>query len=392
MGVRNGIDRGDLLEKNLKGLRLGLITNNSGVTLDGRSGIEELHGHFDLRFLLAPEHGIRGELGPGDEVENRVDRLSGLPVYSLFHEMSGLPDPDGLSEVFEPPAEIVDRADALVMDIQDVGSRYYTYPSTMFYAMRACAKRGKAFFVLDRPNPLGGEVLEGNCHRPELLSFIGLTRTPIRHSFTMGELAGYYNGEYRLGCDLRVIPMEGWRRSMFFDETALPLVRPSPNLPSLDSIVVYNGSCLLAGTNVSDGRGSTLPFNAVGAPWADPDLLARELNGAKLAGLLFTPVYYIPAFSKYKGEVVGGVQIHVMDKKAVRAVELGIRLIRTFARLYPEKFAPLEPKPGERWHLDIASGSGELREGRIPPKELIEKWNEEAESFRPVHEKYRIYA
>jgi uncharacterized protein YbbC (DUF1343 family) len=207
----------------------------------------------------------------------------------------------------------------------------------------------------------------------------------------LGELALFYNGEYKLGCDLEVILMDGWKRNMLFDETGLPLVRPSPNLPSLDSITVYNGVCLLAGTNVSDGRGTTLPFNSIGAPFLDPCLLSAELNRLHLPGLCFTPLFYIPAFSKYKDEVVGGVQIHVTDRKAVRPVALGIHLIRTLARLYPEDFKITPPKPGERWHLDMASGSAELREGRIPADALIEKWDAEAEAFHPILDRYKIY-
>ncbi len=264
--VLTGIDRIDACRRVFGGARLGLITSCSGLARNMKTSIDVLKEYFDLRLLFSPEHGVRGILAPGEKVSYHIDRFSGLPAYSLFEDLIYSGDSTAKDRAYLPPSEAMEQIDVMVFDIQDVGSRYYTYASTLFYAMRACAASKKKMVVLDRPNPIGGTVLEGNCHSKELLSFIGLTQIPIRHSWTMGEMAQYYNGEHRLGCDLQVIPVEGWNRSMYFEETGLPFVKPSPNLPTMDSVVVYNGTCLFAGTNVSEGRGTTTPFTRVGAP------------------------------------------------------------------------------------------------------------------------------
>jgi len=389
--VKTGIDRQDRCRAVFGKARLGLITSSSGISSDLRSSIDVLKENFDLRVLLAPEHGIRGVLGPGEKVGFQIDRFSGLPTYSLFEDHIFSSDNEEKDSAYLPPKEALDQIDMMVFDIQDVGSRYYTYPSTLFYAMRACASAGKKMVVLDRPNPIGGTRLEGNCHDPGLLSFIGLTRTPIRHGWTIGELAQYYNGEYHLGCDLEIVKMTGWKRDMFFDETGLPFAKPSPNLPTLDSVVVYNGSCLLAGTNVSEGRGTTTPFTTVGAPYINPGVLAKKMNAVGLEGLAFTPAFFIPAFADYPGQVCGGIQIHVREPKRVHGVNLGIYLIRTIQELYPEDFAFSSPPAGANYHIDIASGSSELRDNILTAGQLAEKWDQESAAFQPIHEKYKIY-
>ncbi len=388
--VKIGIDRLDRCGRIFGKARLGLITGGSGISSGFQSTISILKKNFNLQVLLAPEHGIHGVLKPGEEVESRQDPLSGLPVYSLFRGTWNLTEKSGGSG-YLPPKEAMDRLDMMVFDLQDVGSRYFTYPSTLFYAMRACASAGKKLVVLDRPNPIGGTQLEGNCHTPELFSFIGLTRMPIRHGWTIGELARYYNGQYHLDCNLEVVKMTGWMRDMFFDETGLPFVKPSPNLPTTDSIAVYNGTCLLAGTNVSDGRGTTTPFTTVGAPYIDPEVLSEKMNAVGLKGLKFSPALFMPAFSKYVDQICGGVQIHVLEPKRVRAVDLGIYLIRSIQELYPKDFAFTPPKAGDRYHIDLASGSGELRDGALTAGRLARKWRKEAEAFRPIHDKYMLY-
>ncbi len=390
MATLCGIDRIGEFSNRLAGKRLGLVTGGSGIGRDHRASIEILKERFNLTVLLSPEHGIRGERQGGVEIHGYTDAHSGLPVYSLFADTIDTTVSMPQAQLYMPPEEALRRVDAIVMDIQDVGCRYYTYPSTLFYVMKACAAAGKECIVLDRPNPIGGAI-EGNTHREENLSFIGLTRVPIRHGMTMGELARFYQGEYGLSCDLTVIPVSGWNRSMFFDETGLPRVCPSPNLPTMDAMLLYSGTCMLAGTNVSDARGTTRPFEMVGAPYIEPFALKAALDAQHLPGLAFSAVYFIPTFFRYPGEVCAGVQIHVLEKRAVRPVALGVRLIDTIRRLWPEQFAFTPPLPGGRWHIDIESGTDEVRLGVRPPEEILAGWAAEAAAFRPVRDRYGLY-
>ena len=376
--VKPGIDRHDILSSLFAGKRLGLITGSSGMSSDHRYTIDVLKEAFDLRALFGPEHGVRGVLGPGETVESKVDTLSGLPVYSLFGSGTRCPE-----------KEILDTLDIVVFDLQDVGSRYFTYASSLFCLMKGCAEAGKKVVVLDRPNPLGGDLLEGNTHDEKLLSFIGLTKTPIRHGMTIGELGLYYNGEYGLGCDYTVVPLDGWKRSMYFDETGLPFIKASPNLPTFDSVVLYNGTCLFSGTNVSEGRGTTSPFSVVGAPYLNPITLSAEANRLGLPGVSFSPTMFMPNFSKYPGQSLSGVQIHVEKPHEVRPVELGVRLFCLIRDNY-EEFAPLAAGQNGIYHVDRLSGSDELRTGKSAD-DILENWDRQAKAFRPIHDKYLLY-
>ena len=385
-----GIDRIGEYSHLLAGKRLGLVTGGSGIGRDFRASIEILNERYDLTTLFSPEHGIRGEQQGGVEIRGYTDAHSGIPVYSLFADTIDTAQGGPRDQLYMPSPEALARVDAIVMDIQDVGSRYYTYPSTLFYVMKACAAAGKECIVLDRPNPIGGAI-EGNTHREENLSFIGIARVPIRHGMTLGEMARFFRGQYGIQCDLHVIPVSGWNRSMFFDETGLPKVCPSPNLPNLDAVTLYNGTCMLAGTNVSDARGTTRPFEMIGAPYIEPFALKDALDALNLPGLAFSAVYYIPTFFKYPGQVCAGVQIHVLDKKAVEPVALGVYLIDTIRRLWPDDFSLLPRKEGGRYHLDIESGTDELRLNQKTPEEILSGWAKEAAAFCPVRARYSLY-
>ena len=256
--------------------------------------------------------------------------------------------------------------------------------------MQACARRGKEVVVLDRPNPLGGLLLEGNTHRPENFSFIGRTPVPIRHGMTLGEMARFFQERFHPECPLRVVPMEGWKREMYFEDTGLFFTPPSPNLPTLTSLSLYNGACLFAGTNVSEGRGTTEPFTLVGAPWIDGRRLARRMNDVGLPGLRFAEAWFTPQFSKYQNVPCGGVRIHVTDARAVHGVNTGVHLLCAVRELFPE-FAFRAPGPDGRWHIDIASGTDQLRRGEMSAEEICRAWTREAEAFRPTLEKYALY-
>lgn len=391
--IRIGIDRvtDPPYASLLSGLRLGLVSNMSGISPRHgyRATPDILPRLCRVSCLFAPEHGVRGILAPGERVEDGRDELTDLPVYSLFEDKVFAPAGEEPTR-YSPRAEALRGLDALVFDMQDVGSRYFTYASTLLYVLRASAERGLPLILLDRPNPLGGTVIEGGRQQADCTSFIGLVRMPIRHSLTLGELARYCNEYYDLHADLTVIPCEGLTRAMTWQDTGLPFVKPSPNLPSPNAVTVYNGTCMLAGTNVSEGRGTTTPFTTIGAPFIHPERLADALTELELPGLAFSPTYFRPFFGKYTGEVCRGVDIHVTDAAAVRAVSLGVYLVDTLRRLFPSDFAFTPPPDRARWHIDLSTGGHELR-GGMPPDRLLAMWQTDGEAFGREVEGFRLY-
>lgn len=325
--VLNGIDvlaRRKFID--LKGLRVGLITNQTGIDAQRHSTIDLLAAAPDvkLRKLFSPEHGIRGELDQ-EKISNSKDKKTGLPVLSLYGEQRA-PTPEQLADL-----------DALVFDIQDIGCRFYTYISTLRVCMEAAAKAKKAFYVLDRVNPIGGLAVEGPS-APDKEAFTATHAIPLRHGMTAGELAAMMNAERGIGCDLKVIPIEGWRRDMLFDQTGLPWINPSPNMRSLNAALLYPGIGLLE-FSVSVGRGTDTPFEVLGAPYVDDLRLAHELNKLGLPGVQFTPVRFTPTASVFKGEACGGVRISIADRQALKPVQTGIAIACTLQRLHPKSFA-----------------------------------------------------
>lgn len=381
--VRNGIDRIGEYPHLFSGKRIALATGASGLDANLRSDADCFLAQYGLALLLSPEHGVRGELQPGEKADDFVDRRTGLRCVSLFS--GGFGGEGGLAAA----RTALRGADTVVFDLQDAGSRYFTFASTLFYLMQACGDTGRTLVVLDRPNPIGGICLEGNTHRPENYSFIGRTSVPIRHGMTMGELARFFHTRYIPGCDPVIVPMEGWTRDMWYDDTGLPFTPPSPNLPTLDSLALYNGACLLAGTNVSEGRGTTEPFTLIGAPFVDGCRLAEHMNGLGLPGLRFAEAWFTPQFSKYAGTPCCGVRIHVENRRAVEPVKTGVYLISALRELCPE-FAFRVPENGARWHIDIASGTDELRLG-VAPGEICRRWQAEADAFRATLEQVALY-
>ncbi len=372
--VRLGIEV--LLESRLdlvKGKKVGLITNPTG--LDGRlrndaSLLRQAEG-VKLVALYGPEHGVRGNAQAGEYVPFYFDEKYQVPVFSLYGQ-SQRPDPGMLRHIDEymrsfdttergkvPEGRMIEDVDVLIYDIQDVGTRVYTYVATMAYAMQAAAESGIPFIVLDRPNPINGLTLEGPILEfPDFSSFIGLCPVPERHGMTVGELGRLVNDRFlEKKADLTVVPMEGWRREMWFDETGLPWVIPSPNMPTLDTATVYPGQVCLEGTNVSEGRGTTRPFEIFGAPWIDGYELARRLGALNLSGLIFREAWFTPSFSKFTGEMCGGAQIHVTDRHAYRPFETALHVVKTIKDMYPEKF---------QFHVDYfdkVMGTAKVREG-----------------------------
>jgi uncharacterized protein YbbC (DUF1343 family) len=310
----------------LAGKRVGLITNHTGLAADGSSTIDLLFnsGVCRLVALFSPEHGIRGI--QDSKVSSGVDEKTGLPVHSLYGETQ------------HPTAEMLRDMDALVFDIQDIGARFYTYSTTLAYCMEAAAKTRIPLFVLDRPNPLGGLRVEGPMLDADKTSFIGYMPLPVRHGMTVGELAQYFNIENKIGADLRVIEMSGWRRSNYLDDTCQVWVNPSPNMRSLLAAIFYPGVCLMEATNVSVGRGTDRPFEVIGAPWIEPGRLARTLNDARLPGVKFVALYFTPTSSVHQGQKCGGVNLIMIDREKFNSVLTGLTLVAALQRMYPGDF------------------------------------------------------
>ena len=337
----------------LRGQRVGLITNPTGVDRDVVSIIARLRAVPDVNVvaLYGPEHGVRGNAQAGEFVDFFQDEQLGLPVFSLYGQALKLPsdplvDIDATMREFDtqPTGKTVAHAmlrgvDVLVFDLQDVGTRVYTYVATMAYAMQAAAESGIPFVVLDRPNPIGGVTMEGPIlEYPTHSSFIGLYPVPLRHGMTAGELARLFNAKFLARpCALTVVAMEGWRRGDWYDATGLPWVLPSPNMPTPETATVYPGQVLLEGTNLSEARGTTKPFELFGAPWIDGFGLARELNALGLAGVRFREAWFAPTFSKWAGQRCGGCQLHVTDRDAFRSVTVVLAVLETVKRLYGTK-------------------------------------------------------
>ena len=363
----------------MAGLSVGLITNQTGVDASGRSSIDRIHEHPDVELvaLFAPEHGIRGTADPGERVEDDVDLKTGLPIYSLY------------GAVLKPTPEMLDGIDVLLMDYQDIGARYWTYESTMTLAMEAAAEQGIAVVILDRPNPIGGAV-QGNILDPAFATFVGRYPMAMRHGMTPGELARYYQGEVGIGVELHVAPVDGWRRDIPFAETGLPWIRPSPNMPDVESATHYPGTCLFEGTVLSVARGTEAPYQQIGAPWLDGDALAEAMNGYGLTGVRFEPVRFTPnapADGKFDGVEVEGVRL-VATSTEYDPTQAAVALLVETRRMSGTQWGWLQA------HFDRLAGTDRLRRAIDAGADLDEirsGWRDELEAFKRVREQYLIY-
>jgi uncharacterized protein YbbC (DUF1343 family) len=370
-----------------RGLRLGLIANPTAVTpsLEHAAVLMRESEDLDLVALFGPEHGVWADAQDLVEVGDTCDPRTHLKVFSLY----------GATRV--PTEEMLEGIDALVFDVQDVGSRYYTFIYTMLHALEACTRHRKRLIVLDRPNPLGGVAIDGNVLDPAFASFVGLHPLPARHGMTVGELALLFREERELRAEIEIVPMRGWRRAMAFEETGLPWVLPSPNMPTVDTAWVYPGGCLIEGTNLSEGRGTTRPFEIVGAPWLDPWRLAEDLERERLPGVRARALFFRPTFQKHAGELCGGIQVHVTDRARFPAFLYYLLIVHHARRQAPERFAWRQP-PYEyekvKLPIDVLSGTDHVRraieDGRSP-RELAPEWNRERQAFRRRRARYLLY-
>jgi beta-N-acetylhexosaminidase len=362
------------------GLRVGLITNHTGVDAEGVHGIDRLmeSPQIELVALYSPEHGIRGETEGGLEIDTGVDERTGLPIHSLY------------GATLKPTPAMLEGIDVLLFDIQDIGARFYTYVSTMAKAMEAAGEEGIPFVVLDRPNPIGGEAVQGTVLDPAFATFVGLFPIPTRHGMTPGELAGLFAGEFGIEVDLTVVPAEGWRRNMRFEDTNLPWIPPSPNMPSIESALHYPGTCLFEGTNLSEGRGTDIPFQIVGAPWLDGEVLAAALEGYGIPGVDIQPYTFTPREPrgrKFVDQEIQGVRLAVSSSEYDPTLMAVALLVETYRM------------SGDRWewregHFDRLAGTNRLREGILAGLDvpaLREGWDQELQAFRELRAPYLLY-
>ena len=372
----------------LHGARVGLVCNQASVNHDLRHVADLFHEHKDIKLnaLFGPQHGIRGDVQDNMiETEHAVDPVTRLPIYSLY------------SETREPTEEMLKDVDVLVFDMQDVGCRIYTFVYTLANCMRAAKKFGKKVIACDRPNPINGGQVAGNLLDPAFASFVGQFPIPTRHGMTVCELGRMFNEHFGIGSDLECIPMDGWSRGLWFDETDSPWVIPSPNMPGLAAATVFPGTVHVEGTQLSEGRGTTLPFELVGAPYVDPERLAKELARLNLPGVYFRSCVFRPTFQKHAHQSCGGVQLHVTDRAAFEPVISGIAVVKMIHDLYPDDFKwklPPYEYEYEKNPFDVIAGTSALREAfeRGDSLDEIEKsWQQPLAKFKTVRERYLVY-
>ncbi len=369
----------------LRGQRVGLVTHPAAVMNDFSSAVDALLvAGINVTALFGPEHGLDGSAADATAVPDAIHPRTHLPVFSLY------------GETREPTAAMLANVDILLFDMQDVGARFYTFISTLYHALKGAARARRPVLVLDRPNPLDGVHVQGPAVQAGLESFIGVVSIPVRHGMTCGELAHYMNATCRIHADLGVIALQGWQRRMWFDETGLPWVPLSPGMPHLSTAIAYPGMCLLEGTNLSEGRGTALPFEVAGAPWLDGDALARALNAMQLPGARFRPVRFVPFAGRYMREKCYGVQLHVIDRASFCAIDAGLYLIAACRDQAPDHFAFLTSSwEGPAPHLDLLIGNADIREGLAhgaPVESLTTAWHVQEAEFEKKRARYLLYA
>ncbi|MBB6672133.1 exo-beta-N-acetylmuramidase NamZ family protein [Cohnella nanjingensis] len=386
INVRSGADKlTEVADQYLKGKTFGLLTNPTGIDSRYRSTIEICASleQAELKALFGCEHGIRGDRQAGVKFEEETDPETGLTVHSLYGKHRA------------PTAEMLEGLDAIVFDIQDLGVRFYTYLSTLVYVMQACAEHGVEVIVLDRPNPLGGHGAEGGYLQEGFYSMVGAWRIPFSTGLTIGEFATFVQRRMEKPCELQVVRLEGWRRDMEYPDTGLPWILPSPNMPTIDTVRIYTGNCLFEGTNLSEGRGTTKPFEMFGAPWLRHRELCAEMNALKLPGVVFHPITFTPVISKHRGELCNGVMTFVTDKRAYEAAATGLRLIHRIMTLHPEDFRWVKPDDAESgWFIDVLSGSDRVRktlhlEGAL--EAILADWQADSRDWETIRQSSLLY-
>lgn len=377
--VNNGIDNLENYKQVFVGKRLGLITGPTGVNKKLVSTIDILHEKYNLVALFSPEHGVRGDIQAGVKVNDYIDQASGIPVYSLYGDKKKI------------SSEMLSKIDLLVFDMQDVGSRFYTFLYTLTLAIESCKENGKPIVVLDRINPLGGNIVQGNLLEKGYESFVGKYSIPTRYGLTIGEFAKYINSKYKINADLTIVPCTGWNRDLYYDETDLVWIAPSPNIPTIDSAFIYSGTCIFESTNLSEGRGTTKPFEIIGAPFLDNKRLIEVMKAKNYDGVMFREVYFIPAFSKYAKELCSGIQIHVIDRNKVNSFSLALDILLEIKGMHSE-FDYIPPfKSGGHPFINLITGSDKVKMHNGNLDELLEKLDLNYDEFLTEKKLYELY-
>lgn len=367
----------------LKSARVGIVANHASVASDLTHIADALSdAGVKIGAMFGPEHGARGDVADGEPIEDAVDERLGVPIYSLYGR-TRKPSPESLKDI-----------DVMIIDLQDVGARFYTFLYTMADVMESCGEHGVPVWVLDRPNPISGLSADGPVLEPGFESGVGRYAIPMRHGLTVGELARLFRTRFGVECELEVVEMRGWKRGMWFDETGLPWVMPSPNMPSLDTAAVYPGLCLIEGTNVSEARGTVKPFETFGAPWVDAHMLKGAVDAYSLPGVVFREAYFTPLTSKWQGQRCAGLQVYVTDRSAFRAPVVGTAVVCALRDLYPNDFEFRPPSAEGRRFFDLLSGGSLIREGIVagkPPMQIAEMWEAQLRDFEEAAAGARLY-
>jgi len=374
-----GIDNLHMMDQVLKGKRIGLMTNPTGVDCRLRSTIDIINEQYQLTALFACEHGVRGDVQAGKHIETMPDPETGVTVYSCYGGQHHLTD------------EMLDAFDVFVFDMQDVGARFYTYLYSLSFAMEDCAKAGKPVVVLDRPNPLGGDCVEGTLLDERVKSFVGEYAMPTRYGLTIGEYALWIRDYLKLDLDLHIAPMSGWKRSMRFADTGLSFVPPSPNCATVHAAQVYVGTCIFEGTNISEGRGTVLPFEYIGAPYINAPELERRMNALNLPGVRFRRAYFTPQFNKHAQAQCCGVQVHVTDAKVLNMFNAGLYLLDTIRQMHGEELVWTGIEDAEFKTIDKLLGTDAYRLGKMDAETLIQSNAPKIAKWREMSRKYWLY-
>lgn len=373
----------------IKNKKLGIVTNHTAVMSNGVHLVDTLNSMKDIQIiaLFGPEHGIRGDNADGQIITHAVDYKTGIPVYSLYGKDK------------KPTKEMLKNVEVLIFDIQDVGARFYTYISTLFYLIQAAAENNIPLIVLDRPNPINGVYVDGPIRKPELISFVGIAPIPIAHGMTIGEIAKYFAEEKLIGgkldVNLMIVKMKNWNRKLYYDYFHSTWIKPSPNIPSLDAAIVYPGTCLIEGTNISEGRGTDEPFSKIGAPFINSNELIKELKNQGLIGVSFSPIFFTPVEipgvannPKYKAENCNGIKIIIEDRDKFESVKFGIKLVSALHKLYPNEFKFRDDS------FDRLAGDKSIRQKIIEglsSDEIIQSYQAELNDFKEIRKKYLLY-
>lgn len=377
--IRCGIDNLHLIHDVLAGKRLGLMTNPTGVNAELRSTIDILHEEYSLTALFACEHGVRGDIQAGAHIASMPDPQTGVMVYSVYGKTHHLSE------------EMLRSFDVFVFDMQDVGARFYTYLYSLSFAMEDCAKAGKPVVVLDRPNPQGGQTVAGTLLDERVKSFVGEYAMPTRYGLTIGEYARWVRDYLQLDVQLHVVPMTGWTRDMTFEETGLSFVPPSPNCATLHAARIYIGTCIFEGTNISEGRGTVLPFEYIGAPYIDEIELEKRMNALEIPGVRYRRAYFTPQFSKHAGQQCRGVQVHIVDEKKADTFAAGLYLLETIRQMHGDQLVWTGIEDAEYKTIDKLLGTDAYRLGKLSAKELIEENSAKIAAWQENSKRYWLY-